>query len=65
MWIADWNVLNAYMSAVQAQNLLWSQTYKIKWICSVGYFYNYFFPLPPFHFLKGEGFSQIIFELFG
>lgn len=63
MWITNWKVLNACVSAVQAQNLLWSQTYKIKGICSIGYFYN--IPSPPFHFLKGEGFAKIIFDLFG
>lgn len=63
MWITNWNVLSACVSAVQAQNLLWSQTYKIKGIHSTDYFYNFF--LPAFHFLKGEGFAQIVFDLFG
>lgn len=65
MWIMviNWNVLNACMSAVQDQNLLWSQTYKIKGIHSIGYFYNFLLPL--FNFLTGAAFGWIIFDLFG
>lgn len=64
MWIivSNWNVLNACISAVQDQNRLWSQTYKIKGIHSVGYFYA--FLLPPFSFLAGAAFGYIIFDLF-
>lgn len=54
------------MGAVQAQNLLWSQNYKIKGICSIGNFYN--FLLSPFFlsiFSKEEDFARIIFDLFG
>ena len=65
MWVivTNWNVLNACMSAMQDQNFLWSKTYKIKGIHSIGFFYN--FLLPPSNFLTGAAFRYSIFNLFG